>query len=140
MHSFKGVAGSVGATQLQDLAAQLEHAIGSAQPRSRIEQTLRPLELALSALLSALERQLPSTKAVSTAPLDSALLSQVAEQLLRQLDEGDAEAQRTTATHASLLACAMGDDHLRYTHAVSRYAFDEARQLLHDCLQSHGLA
>jgi PAS domain S-box-containing protein len=140
MHSFKGVAGSVGATQLQDLAAQLEHAIGSAQPRSRIEQTLRPLELALSALLSALERQLPSTKAVSTAPLDSARLSRVAEQLLRQLDEGDAEAQRTTATHASLLVCAMGEDYPRYSHALSRYAFDEARQLLHDCLQSHGLA
>jgi PAS domain S-box-containing protein len=138
-HSFKSVAGSVGATQLQDLAAQLERAIGSAQPRSRIEQTLRPLELALSALLSALERQLPSASVVSTAPLDTAVLSRVVEQLLRQLDEGDAEAQRTSAAYASLLVSAMGEDYLRYTHAVSRYAFDEARQLLHDCLQSHGL-
>ncbi len=138
-HSFKSVAASVGASQLQDLAAQLERAIGSGQPRSRIEQTLRPLELALSNLLPALERQLPGAKPVTVALPDPADLSRVGEQLLRQFDEGDADAQHTSASHASLLLAAMGDDYPRYSNAVSRYAFDEARQLLHRCMQSHGL-
>jgi PAS domain S-box-containing protein len=138
-HSFKSVAGNVGAVGLQELAAELERVIGSGQPRSRIEQTLRPLESALSALLSALALQLPdATEAATTAP-DLLRLRRVGEQLLRQLDEGDAEAQQTSALHASLLGAAMGDAHARYAHAVSRYDFDEARQLLQDCLQSHAL-
>ena len=138
-HSFKSVAGNVGATGLQELAAELERVIGSGQPRSRIEQTLRPLESALSALLSALALQLPeATGAATTAP-DLVRLRRVGEQLLRQLDEGDAEAQQTSALHASLLGAAMGDAHARYAHAVSRYDFDEARQLLQDCLRSHAL-
>ena len=138
-HSFKSVAGNVGATGLQELAAELERVIGSGQPRSRIEQTLRPLESALSALLSALALQLPDAAGAATTAPDLVRLRRVGEQLLRQLDEGDAEAQRTSALHASLLGPAMGDAYARYAHAVSRYDFGEARQLLQACLQLHAL-
>jgi hypothetical protein len=61
---------------------------------------------------------------------DPAVLREVLQQLDRQLDEGDAEAQDTAARHAALLASALGEQHLRFTHAIARYAYDEARQML----------
>ncbi len=136
-HSFKSVAGNVGATGLQGLAAELERAIVSEQSPQRIEQVMQALESALSALLSALEQALPDTARTAVTALDLGRLRRVGEQLLRQFDEGDADAQQTSALHASLLGAAMGEAYARYSHAVSRYAFDEARLLLNDCLQSH---
>jgi hypothetical protein len=47
---------------------------------------------------------------------------------------------QTSALHASLLGAAMGDAYARYSHALSRYAFDEARGLLLGCLRSHDLS
>ncbi len=139
-HSFKSVAGNVGASGLQALAAELEHAIGSGLSHEHIEQILQPLESALAALLSALELQLPDVARTSATALDLERLRRVGEQLLRQLDEGDADAVQTSALHASLLGAAMGDAYARYSHALSRYAFDEARGLLLGCLRSHDLS
>jgi two-component system sensor histidine kinase/response regulator len=59
-HTTKGVAANLGATQVQDRAAALEHALRVAQAPHEIAAHLATLETTLGALLAALAAQLPT--------------------------------------------------------------------------------
>ncbi len=137
-HTLKGVAGNLGASAVQALASELERRLSAGAPGADLEAARAPLADALAQLVEALARQLPDIPetgdAAASAP-DPEVLREVVETLDRQLDEGDAEAQDTAARHAALLAGALGDQHLRFTHAVARYAYDEARQMLRTLLE-----
>ncbi|MGY0197193.1 response regulator [Leptothrix sp. BB-4] len=136
-HALKGVAGNLGATALQQHATELEQALTTGVPLATIEPLRERLAGALAALLDGLARQLPDDPAEPPTPaaaIDRARLREVARLLDRQLDEGDAEAQDTAAHHAALLSAALGEQHHRFTHAISRYAFDEARTMLREQL------
>jgi PAS domain S-box-containing protein len=58
-HTLKGVAGSIGATDVASLATQLEAALNERQPRPQIEDILQQLETPLHHLIGQLERHLP---------------------------------------------------------------------------------
>jgi CheY-like chemotaxis protein len=58
-HTLKGVAGSIGATDLASLATQIELALNERQPRPQIEDLLKQLATPLDHLISQLERHLP---------------------------------------------------------------------------------
>jgi two-component system, sensor histidine kinase and response regulator len=58
-HTAKGVAGTIGATQVQALAAALEVSLKEYQPPVEVQQRLRELEGPLAELVAALEVQLP---------------------------------------------------------------------------------
>jgi two-component system sensor histidine kinase/response regulator len=133
-HSLKGVAGNLGATAVQQRAADLEQRLHAGAPLAEIESLRGPLEDALTPLLDGLARQLPDepVELPPVAPIDHQQLREVIALLDRQLDEGDAEAQDTAAHHAVLLSSVMGEQHHRFTHAISRYAFDEARTMLRE--------
>ncbi|MDP4302827.1 response regulator [Leptothrix discophora] len=135
-HSLKGVAGNLGASAVQGLASELERRLSAGASAGQLEAALLPLGEALATLLDGLALQLPERLApdAPAAPVDPQQLHEVVTLLDRQLDEGDAEAQDTAARHAPLLAAALGDHHHRFTHAISRYAFDEAHAMLHDQL------
>jgi PAS domain S-box-containing protein len=59
-HTLKGVAGSIGATDVVSLAAQLESALTERQPRPQIATYLQQLAVPLDHLIGQLERYLPA--------------------------------------------------------------------------------
>ena len=61
VHTLKGVAASIGATDVAFLATQLESALRERQPRPLIEVSLQQLAVPLDHLIGQLERHLPST-------------------------------------------------------------------------------
>ncbi len=139
-HALKGVSGNLGASEVQARASELERLLLASAAPAELEAARRPLEQALGLLLDGLASQLPDEPVTPTgpaAPIDAQRLREVVNQLDRQLDEGDAEAQDTAARHADLLSAALGEQHLRFTHAISRYAFDEARTMLREQLGEH---
>ncbi|RZS54554.1 hybrid sensor histidine kinase/response regulator [Sphaerotilus mobilis] len=132
-HALKGVAGNLGASGVQARASELERRLVTGATHDELEAARAPLAAELAELIGGLAQQLPAVPAATETerpPPDPQRLQAVVRQLDRQLDEGDAEAQDTAARNASLLADALGDQHLRFTHAIARYAFDEARQML----------
>jgi two-component system sensor histidine kinase/response regulator len=61
VHMLKGVAGSIGATEIASLAFQLELALKERQPRSQIEGYLQQLAVPLDSLIGQLEQHLPAS-------------------------------------------------------------------------------
>ena len=58
-HTLKGVAGSIGATEVASLAIQLQSALKERQPRQQIDAHLKQLAAPLDHLIRQLEQQLP---------------------------------------------------------------------------------
>jgi two-component system sensor histidine kinase/response regulator len=59
-HTLKGMAGSIGATDVASLATQLESALKECQPRLQIEAYLQQLAVPLDHLIGQLEQHLPA--------------------------------------------------------------------------------
>ncbi|TAN53061.1 MAG: response regulator [Methylococcaceae bacterium] len=70
-HTLKGVAGNIGATSLQQLAAKLEAAIRQRQPRVAVDDGLEELRHPLATLVTQLEQQACGLPALEPAVLDS---------------------------------------------------------------------
>ena len=58
-HTAKGVSGTIGATQIEELAAALELSLKEYQPPLDVQRHLRNLEGPMAELITALEVQLP---------------------------------------------------------------------------------
>jgi class 3 adenylate cyclase/HPt (histidine-containing phosphotransfer) domain-containing protein len=63
VHSLRGLAGQIGATQVPGHAQALEQALYAAQPRAALDGLLGQLEASLGALIAALEAGLPAVAA-----------------------------------------------------------------------------
>jgi len=64
-HTAKGVSGTIGATQVETLAAGLELSLKEYRPPVEVQQRLRELEEPLAELVAALEVQLPMEELLS---------------------------------------------------------------------------
>jgi CheY-like chemotaxis protein len=60
-HTLKGVAGSIGATDVASLATQIESALNERQPHPQIEAYLQQLAVPLDHLIRQLERHMPAS-------------------------------------------------------------------------------
>ena len=124
-HTLKGVAGTIGAAELQGLAARLESAIKDGRPRREIDVRLDELKLPLAFLLSQLEIQLPeANKTVET--ILPAQLRTVCAKLTAMLADDDAEAVDILEAHATLLKAAFPDHFQIIDESMQRFDFDAA--------------
>nr|WP_315183683.1 response regulator [uncultured Albidiferax sp.] len=124
-HTLKGVAGNIGASDLQHAAGLLEAAIHAGQP---LDALLEPVHSQLAALVAALQAALPAPAALTD--MDQAQLAPVLAQLRSLLAEDDSDASELFQQHSSLLQAALGRAHATVASAMAEYDFEAALQAL----------
>ena len=139
-HTLKGVAGSIGATALQQSADQLEQALRDQLPAPAVVDRLASTQALLLPIVDALRRQLASDSGPEVQgaalhagsgvarPLDPALHRQLAQMLA----EDDAEAAELIGSHRPALQAALQDRFAAFDTAIANYDFDAALKLLHE--------
>ncbi|MDZ4200760.1 MAG: response regulator [Gallionella sp.] len=131
-HTTKGVAGNVGAGQVQELAAELERAVKARELRDRMEVLLDALALPLDELVSALERALPAEEVLAPVVVDGDRLREVCARLEQLLADDDAEAGDVLDKNAELLHSAFPDHYHRIDSAIKLFNFEAALTALKD--------
>jgi len=127
-HTLKGLAGNVGADEVQARANTLEAALraGSAD----VEPLIAAVETELAARIAAITAALPAEAepdAVSNpASADPAAQAAILTRLRELLADDDAAAERLLADNAALLAAALQGRFARVRDAVRRFDFEAA--------------
>jgi len=141
-HTLRGVAGNIGARELQTLAQAVEEGLSLAEPdRGRLAAGVRALDAAVAATMASLDNYFASRAAQAAsqpAPavqIESTVLPADAAQAVAQLGQllaefsGDATDYFETV-RAQLAAVLETTVLARLEQHLSRYEFEEARQLL----------
>ena len=132
-HTLKGVAGSIGARQLQAEAAAVEAALRKDAPPADALTLLAPAAKTLEALLAALAVVVPpEVEARATGPVDPEALRTALERIERLLEQDDIEAVAALDAAAPLLAAAFGDRASALRKLVKGYRFEEALAALRE--------
>ena len=142
-HTLQGVSGNIGATAVQQLAAELTQALRRAAERPAVEPMLIQLNEALEALLSGLRAALAVAPAASTPAqaLGREQVEPVLQRLKTLLSNDDAEAADYLSAHRSLLAEALPiAAFLAIEKATADYQFEEALQKLQAVMQAASTA
>jgi two-component system sensor histidine kinase/response regulator len=138
-HTLKGVAGNLGALQVQALAETIESMLGegardsdsnsnsNSNSDSKTSAQTADLDLQLRQLASALDAALPqSAKNVTGATLDLAQLAAIGSKLASQLSAGDPDVIDTLAAHSATVEAAFGPHFDSFARQVRRFNFDAA--------------
>lgn len=132
-HTLKGVAGTIGAAEIRQLAFEIESAtrVGEAAEQicCRIEKLMPPLH----ALLQGLQGQLPqSQQPVPIAePVPAGQLAAVCATLLQLLEEGDPEAGECLQQHAGLFRQVLDEDSCRHLfQRIEQFDFENALKIV----------
>jgi two-component system, sensor histidine kinase and response regulator len=129
-HTLHGLAGSIGATELQSEASQLETGIKNRQPRERLNEMLSASARKLGAIIAGLEAKLaPEFDGPATmAAIDPQRLKQVCATLAALLADNNPEAGDLFEENADLLrtAFAMDDRYLPIEHGIRNFDFEAA--------------
>jgi two-component system sensor histidine kinase/response regulator len=141
-HTLKGVAGNIGAKQVQTAAGMVEKLIRDRAAAAETEAGLRQVAAVLDPLLAQLRNALPSPPPNTTLPqaqsaVDPAQSRVTAEQLTKLLSEFDPGAvDFLEANQATLRSLFPGDSWPQFEKHVQGYAFAEAQFQLEQALKS----
>jgi two-component system sensor histidine kinase/response regulator len=130
-HSVKGAAGNLGASVVQNAAANLEKAIASSAPAAEIELLRASLDECVRSLVRGLEPLLEGSDGERTQSGDPAQVKEAVEQLSRYLADSNAAAIEyfeTVAPHLRIFFGAHRFEH--FASLVQSYAFSEAYEEL----------
>ena len=133
-HTLKGVAGSIGARQLQHDAAELEVALRRGATSEDLEPLLDTVERTLDDLVGALARTLPPESEVTPVAMSvepDALAAAVA-QLEQLLSSGAGEAVDAFEEAGPILAAAFGERVTQIGKLIGDYCFEDALAELRD--------
>jgi two-component system sensor histidine kinase/response regulator len=140
-HTLKGVSGNIGASSLQQSAAELETSLREKQPSETIAACLATTSASLHTLLQALEAALPAEiETVAVVNVDAAQLQQVCRQLYDLLSEDDPEAAECFAEHHGLLKAAFPTRVDAMALALNHFEFETGLMLLQQAAAQAGLA
>ena len=140
-HTTKGVAGNVGAVEVQSAAAALEAALREKKPREEVERLLADTDGKLGAMIAALGQALPPDP-VSAVPqqVDGEKLKAVCARLDALLAEDNSEASDVMLAHADLLNAAFPQDYRRIDDAIRGFDFEGALGALRSAVAAHAEA
>ncbi len=130
-HTTKGVAGNIGAEQVQDLAAAVERSLREAEPNASTEARLDDLGVAMGALLAALQDALPRSRDRAPVPVEEARLREACARLDGLLAGDDASASELLDDSADLLLSAFPQHFVALERAVRAFDFEAALSTLH---------
>ncbi len=127
-HNLKGVADTVGASRLSELAACIEGRLRRDEPGD-----CTALLDDLAGELALLAAAVPPAPAPAPAPApDPATLAPILEELQGLLERSDARALALIARHQPTLAAALGPAAARLAAQVNQFDFDAALQTLRE--------
>lgn len=130
-HSAKGVSGNIGATQLQDMAYELETRISNKTPISQMEDKLSLFEKVQSSLIQALKNAFPTTTPQIIQNGDITSAPSVFNRLISLLEDQDHSAVRYFEKNSALLQSALGDEIFSTVKKqIKQYDFEATLQLL----------
>jgi signal transduction histidine kinase/DNA-binding response OmpR family regulator/HPt (histidine-containing phosphotransfer) domain-containing protein/HAMP domain-containing protein len=139
-HTVKGVAGNIGATEVQSAAGNLEKLIRDRAPGTQVDPATRRLSAALDPVVTALGRALDSPAAPAPAPStspppDPARSRDAASQLARLLADLDPGAADFIEAHRAVLGALFADGTWpAFERLVHDYAFSDAQSQLEQAL------
>ncbi|MCB8746771.1 PAS domain S-box protein [Rhodoferax sp. U2-2l] len=129
-HTTKGTAGSIGAREVQTLAADVEMAAGQGGPRAALQSRIQALAAPLAELIRALEQALPAEATRVKVAVDPARLKEVCARLEALLAYDDSAAVEVVSDNADLLDAAFGPHYRQIDNAVKAFDFEAALQAL----------
>ncbi len=135
-HTLKGVAGNIGATQIQSAAATLEKGIRGKVSPLELDAARQQTAAALGPLVAALKLGLAASASAAPAPtpaatVDPAQSREAAAQLTRLLAEFDPSAADFLETNqAALRPLFAGDGWPQFEKSVQSYSFADAQARL----------
>ena len=129
-HTLKGLAGNIGAVELQGDAAELEAAIKARQVRASVDSLLAATEIRLKQLVAVLQQKLPAEPpapiATNASSVDRAALESVCIKLAALLANDNSKANEVLKQHRDLFQAALGAGLTPLENAVVSYEYDEA--------------
>ena len=131
-HTTKGAAGNIGATQVQECAAALEHAVNQRESGDKLDTLLNLLAVPLNELIAALEQTLPAKECHLPIPVDKPKLREICKQLLALLADDDPEAGDVFDENADLLLAAFPGHYRRICETIKMFDFEAAAVALKD--------
>jgi len=132
-HTLRGVAGNIGASEVQHAAAALEAAIREHQPPARIAEHIQALQTPLGTLVQALQQALAQWfPAASTTA--NATLAELYPRLRALLNDADPEAIELFNQHRNLFQAALGAAFQTVVDAIGDYDFEQTRQTMDKAL------
>jgi CheY-like chemotaxis protein len=129
-HTLKGLAGNIGAGELQQAAAGVEQALRTGSPA---QEPLAQLEARLSRQIAAISAALPAeVETPAAAQVDPALRDRVCSQLAGLLANDDARVEKLLSEHAALLAAALPSHYRKLEEAAKQYDYEQALAVLNE--------
>ena len=137
-HTLKGVAGNIGALQLQGLAAELEDGLRSGASADRLEALLDAVATPLQALVQAIESQLPDAVLVPrAATVTPAQSTELLQRLAALLADNDADAQDLISSEAAVFQAVLGAEVFEaLRQAAAAYDFEAGAELVRKALSA----
>ncbi|MFZ3004412.1 MAG: ATP-binding protein [Undibacterium umbellatum] len=131
-HTLKGLAGSIGASKLQKIAAELEYKLSKEEAREFILETLGPLTLSLNAVLDELKTVLPGILPQHEEVIvDEAEAKNIVAELRILLAASDADAQSLFEENETAIATQFNSDAMiQLRHFMHQFEFEAAAKLI----------
>ncbi|MBF0165048.1 MAG: response regulator [Magnetococcales bacterium] len=145
IHTFKGVVGTLGASEAQRLSGQIEEALvdGALERVERLIPVWNPVVERLMGSLAGIaggRERVVQPVAVETRPLDVELLRGLFDKLAGLIEEGDSDAQEWATKAGALLAGApVAGSVARMIAQIDDYEFEMARETLRGIVSELGL-
>jgi two-component system sensor histidine kinase/response regulator len=129
-HTLRGVAGNIGATEIQAVASALESAIKYERPSAEIDNLLGDVCRPLDILIEELANKLQSEATNTVVNIDYEELGKVCDKLAALLIDDDAEAADLLQEQADLLRKAFPDDFNHIENNINAFDFEAAHAAL----------
>ena len=130
-HTIKGLAGNIGASEIQALATELEAAITRPLARQQLDILLDVMHPRLTELIERIEASLPPDPLrQAQAAVDPAMLKAVCDRLDGLLVEDDPDAGDLLQDNEGLLRAAFPDDYALMEEAIRSFDFEAGLKAL----------
>jgi len=131
-HGLKGVAATLGAHDISDLASQLDRALRQDAAMAECLELARRCDSELSQLLAFI-RSLPEESVsyyASEGNIDPDLLKQTLAELENLLAENNARASRLTQESAHMLRAVLGSRYAEFARQIEQFDYEAALETL----------
>jgi len=135
MHTLRGVAGNIGAEDIQALAGEIEVAIRNDINAAQVFAQLERLATALATLSDALQPYLTEAN-VAESIFDQNKVHAVIEKLAALLQASSAETNVLLLAEQRLLAAVFPAHYARLAESINSFDFDSAESILQSARQT----
>jgi two-component system sensor histidine kinase/response regulator len=140
-HTVKGLAGTIGATRLQEELAGLEDSLRNSDAIEVIKERAEKVKTLLEPLVAAIEGQLPNEKppSASTVAVDPESSRKLLDRLEPLLSNNDASVRRIVDNEGELLRSVLGKHYEEIIMDIGNYDFKSALAALRKVAVTQGV-